>query len=71
MFNDLKFPVPALIEPGMEVITSDGKRAGYVASISTSEIVTESPRHHIPLDHVRRVDDDVYVGLRATQLIWD
>jgi hypothetical protein len=71
MFNDRKFTAAARIEPGMEVITADGKRAGYVASVDTGEIVTESPKHRIPLGYVRRVDDDVYVGLRASQLLWE
>jgi hypothetical protein len=55
----------------MEVITRDGKKAGYVATVKTGEIVTHSPERRIPLDYVRRVDDDVHIGLRAQQLIWD
>lgn len=71
MFNNSKFGAAILIKPGMEVITKDGKRVGYVASVNTGEIVTRSPQHHIPLDLVRRVDDDVYIALRAQQLNWD
>jgi hypothetical protein len=71
MFNDIQRRAAALIEPGMEVITRDGRRAGYVATISTAEFVTRSPEHRISLDYVRRVDDDVYISLRAQQLIWD
>lgn len=69
MFNNTQFEVAALIKPGMEVITRDGKRAGYVDTISTGEITTRSPKRRISLNYVRRVDDDVYISLRAQQLI--
>jgi len=71
MFNNIQFRAAALIKPGMEVITSDGKRAGYVVTVLAGELVTRSPERRIPLEWVRRVDDDVYIALRAQQLIWD
>jgi hypothetical protein len=71
MFSDTKFRAAALIRPGMEVITSDGKRAGYVVSVNTGEIITRSPERRIALEWVRRVEDDVYLGLRAQQLMWE
>jgi hypothetical protein len=71
MINSATVRAASLIKPGMEVITSDGKRAGYVASVDSGEIVTRSPERRIPLDLIRRVDDDVYIGIRAQQLMWD
>lgn len=76
MFNDHSlsdhnFKTAKLIAPGMEVITADGKRAGYVESVNGGHIVTHSPRRRISLDAIRRVEDDVYIGLRAQQLMWD
>lgn len=69
MFSAFTFKAAQLIAPGMEVITSDGKRAGYVETVDGGEIVTRSPRRRISLDTIRRVDDDVHIGLRAQQLL--
>lgn len=71
MFNHHTFKNAQLIAPGMEVITADGKRAGYVETVKGAEMVTYSPKRHIPLDCIRRVNEDVYIGLRAQQLLWD
>jgi hypothetical protein len=71
MFNNHTFKNAQRIAPGMEVITADGKRAGYVETVVGAEMVTRSPKRHIPLDCIRRVDEDVYIGLRAQQLLWD
>lgn len=71
MFNNHTFDAAKMIAPGMEVITADGKRAGYVESVSGGSILTHSPKRRISLDAIRRVEDDVYIGLRAQQLMWD
>ena len=53
----------------MEIITSDGKRAGYVVDVASGEIVARSPDRRIPLSWIRRVDDDdVYIARRLCEL---
>ncbi|MGE0005409.1 MAG: DUF2171 domain-containing protein [Parvibaculaceae bacterium] len=57
-----------LIRPDMEIITSDGRRAGYVADVASGEIISHTPVRRIPLTWIRRVDDDVYIAPRFNQL---
>lgn len=57
------------IKPGMEIITRDGRRAGYVADVSRDEIIARFPARQIPLNLIRRVDDeDVYIEPRLAEL---
>jgi hypothetical protein len=53
-----------LIKTNMQVISKDGKRVGYVQRLTDAEIITAHPYRHIPFSSIRRVTDDVYVGLR-------
>jgi hypothetical protein len=53
----------------MEIITSDGKRAGYVVDVASGEIVARNPNRRIPLSWIRRVDaEDVYIAPRLHEL---
>lgn len=53
----------------MEIITSDGKRAGYVVDVGSGEIIARAPARRIPLSWIRRVDDnDVYIAPRLSEL---
>jgi hypothetical protein len=53
----------------MEIITSDGKRAGYVVDVASGEIIARDPDRRIPLSWIRRVDaDDVYIAPRLRDL---
>jgi Uncharacterized protein conserved in bacteria (DUF2171) len=63
-----EFAGPKLIKPGMEVITADGRRAGYVVAVESGEIVTRTPERRIPFDWIRRIDDDVHIAPRYRQL---
>jgi hypothetical protein len=65
-----KFPTEAvaLIKGDMEIITSDGKRAGYVADVASGEIISHTPARRIPLSWIRRVDDDVHIAPKLNQL---
>jgi hypothetical protein len=69
MQNRVEAPSRMTIRPGMEIITRDGKRAGYVADISPSNLISEMPVRRIPLQLIRRVDEaDVYISLRLLDL---
>jgi hypothetical protein len=68
MFNVHDFPTAGLIRPGMEVITADGRRAGYVVAVEAGEIVTRAPERRIPFAWIRRIDDDVHIARRLVQL---
>ena len=68
MFERQKLASVASIRVGMEVITADGKRAGYVVTIESGEIVTRDPERHLPLTWIRRIDDDVHISARSQQL---
>lgn len=57
------------IRPGMEIITKDGKRAGFVVIVSSGELVSELPTRRIPLHCIRRIEDgDVYIQQRLAEL---
>ncbi|TMJ43325.1 MAG: DUF2171 domain-containing protein [Alphaproteobacteria bacterium] len=56
------------VRAGMEVITADGKHAGYVVRVESGELVTREPERHLPLDWIRRIDDDVHIGRHYYQL---
>jgi len=57
------------IRQDMEIITSDGKRAGYVVDVASGEIIARNPDRRIPLSWIRRVDDDdVYIAPRLSDL---
>jgi hypothetical protein len=61
-------PPEEKIETDMQVITADGKLAGYVLRLVDDEIITHHPHRRIPVTWVRRVTDDVYIGRRAPDL---
>jgi len=69
MFNRIAPKVAAIIKRDMEIITSDGRRAGYVADVASGEILSHSPARRIPLDWIRRVDEDVHIAPRLTSSI--
>jgi hypothetical protein len=56
------------IRPDMPIITADGKRAGYVVTVASGEIVARTPERHIPVRWIRRVDEDVYIARRLKEL---
>jgi hypothetical protein len=57
------------IKADMEIITSDGRRAGFVVDVASGEIITRNPARRIPLNLIRRVDDDdVYIAPRLSEL---
>jgi hypothetical protein len=57
------------IKPDMEIITADGKRAGYVVDVVWGEIIARAPHRRIPLSCLRRVDShDVYIAVRLREL---
>lgn len=57
------------IKPGMEIITRDGKRAGYVVEVAPGELISQFPARRIPLHFIRRVDEaDVYISPRLLDL---
>jgi hypothetical protein len=68
MFNVHDFASAGLIRPGMEVITADGRLAGYVVAVEAGAIVTRAPERRIPFEWIRRIDDDVHIRQRFPQL---
>lgn len=69
MLNRFDITSTGAIRPGMEIITRDGRRAGYVAQIVTGQLVTDRPVRRIPLHWIRRVDQaDVYIERRLADL---
>jgi hypothetical protein len=53
----------------MEIITSDGRRAGYVVDVASGEIIARNPDRHIPLSWIRRIDsEDVHIAPRLCDL---
>jgi len=68
MLNKVLLTPAGPIKPDMEIITSDGKRAGYVADVAFGQIVSHTPVRRIPLSWIRRVDHDVYIAPRLNQL---
>lgn len=58
------------MSPGMEIITSDGKRIGYLGPPSRGNYVhvARSP-HSIPLGWIARVDGDVILRKTYAQMI--
>jgi hypothetical protein len=57
------------IKPDMEIITADGKRAGYVVDVIWGEIVARAPARRIPLAWLRSVDEhDVYIAAHLREL---
>lgn len=69
MLDRFDAPFPKVIKPGMEIITKDGRRAGYVANVARGQIIARFPARQIPLSLIRRVDDeDVYIEPRLADL---
>ncbi|WP_119268863.1 DUF2171 domain-containing protein [Taklimakanibacter deserti] len=68
MLNKFALVPAGLIKPDMEIITADGKRAGYVADVASGEIISHTPTRRIPLSWIRRIEDDVYISRRLHQL---
>jgi hypothetical protein len=69
MLNRFDATPAGAIKPGMEIITKDGKRAGYVARVSSGELMSERPARRIPLHWIRRVEaTDVYIEPRLAEL---
>jgi len=58
------------MNPGMEIITSDGRRVGYVGPPGGEGIIqlARSP-HSIPLDWVRRVEREVLLRKTYRQVV--
>jgi hypothetical protein len=53
----------------MEIVTSDGRRAGYVVDVASGEIIARNPDRRIPLSWIRRIDDhDVHIAPRWCDL---
>jgi hypothetical protein len=48
----------AAVKPDMEIITADGKRAGFVVDVVWGEIIVRAPPRRIPLGWLRRVNKD-------------
>jgi hypothetical protein len=62
-------PAFKAVKPDMEIITADGKRAGYVIDVVWGEIVARAPARRIPLSWLRRVDNDnVYIAAHLREL---
>lgn len=68
VYNKLTLLPAGPIKPGMEIITADGKRAGYVAGVASGAIISNHPRRRIPLSWIRRIDHDVFIAPRFDQL---
>lgn len=69
MLRQFSWVPSGTIRPDMEIITSDGKRAGYVVDVASGEIVARNPNRRIPLSWIRRVDaEDVYIAPRLREL---
>jgi hypothetical protein len=52
----------------MEVITADGRRAGYVKSCTADRIFLNESDQPIPKEWIRRVGRDVYISKRWHEL---
>jgi hypothetical protein len=52
----------------MEVITAEGRRAGYVRRCTAARIFLNESDRPIPKEWIRRVDREVYVSKRWTDL---
>ena len=57
-----------LIKTNMQVISSDGRRVGYVQRLTETDIVTSYPHRRIPIASVRRITDEVFIGLRYDEV---
>ncbi len=65
----LNKPAFTAVKPDMEIITADGKRAGYVIDVVWGEIVARAPARRIPLSWLQRVNkDDVYIAAHLREL---
>ena len=52
----------------MQVNSADDRLVGYVERLTDAEIITSKPCGHIPLNSIRRVTDEDYIGCRASEL---
>lgn len=52
----------------MEVITADGRCAGHVSDCTADQIFMKLSDQPIPKEWIRRVDRDVYISKRWTDL---
>jgi hypothetical protein len=52
----------------MEIITADGRCAGYVSECSADQIFMSTSSHAIPKEWIRRVDREVYISKRSYEL---
>lgn len=65
----LNKPAFTAVKPDMEIITADGKRAGYVIDVVWGEIVARAAARRIPLSWLQRVNkDDVYIAAHLREL---
>jgi hypothetical protein len=52
----------------MEIITADGRCAGYVSECSANQIFMSTSSQAIPKEWIRRVDREVYISKRSYEL---
>ena len=68
--NDTRVHVDPItrVRKEMEIITADGRCAGYVSGCTADQIfMSKSPRI-IPREWIRRVDREVYISKRWYEL---
>lgn len=58
----------ARVRAEMQIITADGRCAGHVESCTPNQIFMTSSEHAIPKEWVRRVDREVYISKRWSEL---
>ena len=53
----------------MEIITADGRCAGFVSACTANQIFTSTSSQVIPKEWIRRVDREVYISKRWYELV--
>jgi hypothetical protein len=67
--NSLRDDPISLVCKAMEIITADGRRAGYVSACTAGQIFMETSDQPIPKEWIRRVDrGEVYISKRWYEL---
>jgi sporulation protein YlmC with PRC-barrel domain len=57
------------MKPGLEIITSDGKRIGHLGPRRTDALQVALSPHTIPWSWIARIDDDVILRRTYAQIV--
>ena len=66
--NGLRNDPITQVRKEMEIITADGRCAGYVSECTANQIFMSKSSQTIPKEWIRRVDREVYISKRWYEL---